>query len=122
MRVPLTWLREYCDPELEVEGVAERLTGPYADAGVSVVKNFVALNFSTRGFYGYPTNNVTIDGMVARGDESQLNNQYNYVQGINFDDYMTHNLVIQNADIQGMAVGIEAPFMVGRTPTMATTG
>src|SRR5213082_3024670 len=26
MRAPLTWLREYCDPELEVEGVAERLT------------------------------------------------------------------------------------------------
>jgi hypothetical protein len=94
---------------------------PYADAGVSVVKNFVAWNFSTRGFYGYPTNNVTIDGMVARGDTSQLSNQYNYVQGINFDDYMTHNLVIQNADIQGMAVGINAPFMVGRVPTMDTT-
>jgi hypothetical protein len=57
----------------------------------------------------------------VRGDESQLNNQYMYVTGINFDDYMTHNLVIQNADIQGMATGIEAPFMVGRTSAMDTT-
>jgi hypothetical protein len=85
------------------------------------VKNFVAWNFSTRGFYGYPTNNVTIDGLVIRGDESQLSNQYNYVTGVNFDDYMTHGLVIQNANIQGMATGIEAPFMVGRTSTMDTT-
>jgi hypothetical protein len=93
----------------------------YSDAQVSVVKNFVAWNFSTRGFYGYPTNNVTIDGMVVRGDESQLSNQYNYVTGINFDDYMTRNLIIQNSNIQGMATGIEAPFMVGRVSAMDTT-
>jgi hypothetical protein len=34
---------------------------------------------------------------------------------------MTHNLVIQNVDIQGMATGIDVPFMVGRGPTMDTT-
>jgi phenylalanyl-tRNA synthetase beta chain len=26
MRVPLTWLREYCDPDLDVKGIEERLT------------------------------------------------------------------------------------------------
>jgi len=26
MRVPLPWLREYCDPDLDVAGVEERLT------------------------------------------------------------------------------------------------
>jgi hypothetical protein len=57
----------------------------------------------------------------VRGDESQLNNQYMYVTGINFDDYMTHNLVIQNADIQGMATGIESPFMVGRGTSVMDT-
>jgi PKD repeat protein len=93
----------------------------YSDAQVSVVKNFVAWNFTTRAIYGYPTNNVTIDGAVIRGDTSLLGNQYNYVTGINFDDYMTRNLVIQNSDIQGMATGINAPFMVGRVSTMDTT-
>jgi PKD repeat protein len=94
---------------------------PYADAQVSVVKNFVAWNIGTRAIYGYPTNNLTIDGAVILGDQSLDSNGYNYSQGINFDDYMTRNLVIKNADIEGMTTGIEAPFMVGRTSTMDTT-
>jgi len=94
---------------------------PYADAGVSTVKDFVAWNFSSKGIYGYPTNNLVIDGVVIRGNASALSNGYEYVTGIKFDDYMTHNLVIRNADIQGMASGIEAPMMVGRTLTMDTT-
>jgi phenylalanyl-tRNA synthetase beta chain len=47
MRVPLTWLREYCDPGLDVHGVEERLTmtGTKVEAihhhGVSAVERFV---------------------------------------------------------------------------------
>jgi phenylalanyl-tRNA synthetase beta chain len=47
MRVPLTWLREYCDPPLEVGGVEERLTmtGTKVEAihhhGVRALENFV---------------------------------------------------------------------------------
>jgi phenylalanyl-tRNA synthetase beta chain len=47
MRVPLTWLREYCDPPLEVGGVEERLTmtGTKVEAihhhGVKALENFV---------------------------------------------------------------------------------
>jgi hypothetical protein len=93
----------------------------YPDAQVSVVKNFTAWHFSSRAIYGYPVNNVTIDGLVVRGDVSSLANYYVYTTGINFDDYMTRNLVIQNVDIQGMATGINAPFMVGRVPAMDTT-
>jgi hypothetical protein len=86
---------------------------PHADFQVSVVIHFVAWNFSIRGFFGNPTNNVTIDCMVVRSDVSELSNQCNHVTGINFDDYMTHNLLIQNADIQGTATDIEAPFYGG---------
>jgi hypothetical protein len=93
----------------------------YTDAQVSVVKNLVAWNIGTRAFYGYPTNRLTIDGMVVRGDASYLSNGFNYTQGINFDDYMTRNLIIQNADIQDMYTGIESPFMVGRVTAMDTT-
>ncbi len=95
--------------------------GYYTDVQTSVIKNFVAWNFSHFAFYGYPTNNVTIDGMVIRGDASQLNNGNNPVTGIVFDDYMTHDLVVENSDIQGMGTGIYAPYMVGRTGTMDTT-
>jgi phenylalanyl-tRNA synthetase beta chain len=47
MRVPLTWLREYCDPELDVGGVAERLTmtGTKVEAvhhyGVAALEHFL---------------------------------------------------------------------------------
>src|SRR5438876_134587 len=47
MRAPLTWLREYCDPPLEVDGVAERLTmtGTKVEAidhhGVTAVEHFL---------------------------------------------------------------------------------
>jgi hypothetical protein len=93
----------------------------YSDAKLSTVETFTAWDFTTRGYYGYPSNNVTIDNMVVRGDESQLGSAYIYIQGINFDDYMTRNLVIQNCNIQGMATGVECPFMVGRVTAMDTT-
>jgi len=93
----------------------------YADAQVSIVKDFLAWNIGTRAFYGYPTDNLVINDMVVRGDTSYLSNGYNYSQGINFDDYMTRNLVIQNCDIQGMYTGINAPFMVGRVSATNTT-
>ncbi|HLH14440.1 MAG TPA: phenylalanine--tRNA ligase subunit beta [Solirubrobacteraceae bacterium] len=47
MRVPLPWLREYCDPELDVHGIEERLTmtGTKVEAihrhGVPSAENFV---------------------------------------------------------------------------------
>ncbi len=47
MRVPLKWLREYCDPDLDVKAVEERLTmtGTKVEAihhhGVSAVEKFV---------------------------------------------------------------------------------
>ena len=47
MRVPLTWLREYCSPDLDVNGIEERLTmtGTKVEAihhhGVGAVEHFV---------------------------------------------------------------------------------
>ncbi len=47
MRVPLDWLREYCDPALDVKGIEERLTmtGTKVEAihhhGVSAIEHFV---------------------------------------------------------------------------------
>jgi phenylalanyl-tRNA synthetase beta chain len=47
VRVPLTWLREYCDPPLDVRGIEERLTmtGTKVEAihhhGVRALENFV---------------------------------------------------------------------------------
>jgi hypothetical protein len=93
----------------------------YSDAQISVIKNLLVWNVYSKGVYFYPANNVTIDGLVVRGDASQLNSGSNYSTGVLSNDYMTHSLVIQNSDIQGMVTGIEAPMMVGRVSSMDTT-
>jgi hypothetical protein len=95
-------------------------TGPntfYPDAAPSVIKGLVEWHFAFRGFYGYQTNNLTLDGLVIRGDTANLNlgAQSVPIQGVHFDDYLTRNLTIQNADIQGMETGIQAPIYVGDT-------
>lgn len=55
---------------------------PCADAQVSVVKNFVAWNFTANGYFGYSSNNVTVDRLILRGDASQLNHAYSIVTGV----------------------------------------
>ena len=54
----------------------------YSDARVSVVKDLTAWHIGTRAFYGYPTNNLTIDGLVVRGDASFASNGYNYAETV----------------------------------------
>jgi PKD repeat protein len=85
------------------------------------VQGFRAWNFYGWGIFGYETNSLVIDGFVARGDPTALANAYENVTGIWFADYMTRNVDVRNADIQGMAVGIMTPTNVGRGPSGATT-
>lgn len=61
------------------------------------------------GYYGYETNNMTMDGFVVRGDPEVLENQFEIVQGLEFGDYMQRNLVVSNVDIQNMNTGIRLP-------------
>jgi len=58
------------------------------------------------GFYGYPTNNLTLANFVVRGNPDILTNRYQLVTGIDFADYMSRNLSIINADIQNVRNGI----------------
>jgi PKD repeat protein len=92
--------------------------------GLSLVENFHAWHVEN-GFFAYPINNVTFDGYVVRGDASHENNGQ-WSQGIYGVDYMTHNFVLQNSDIQGMFVGVNVPTKVGdvsdtgQTPALYT--
>lgn len=86
---------------------------PYADAKPSVVKDFIAWNFTHNGFYGYPLNNVTFDGWNLFGDASLLSNTNNETTGINFSDYMGHNFTVQNCNFQGLNGGITTPRNFG---------
>src|SRR5262249_50662706 len=92
-----------------------------AKGNAGTVKDFTVWHHHGWGFFGYESNNLVIDGFTARGDASVLVNPYEGVTGLWFADYMTRNLVIRNADIQGLAVGIMTPTNVGRAMPGATT-
>jgi hypothetical protein len=85
---------------------------PHGSAGT--LKNSVVWNQYDAGYFTYETNNLVIDGFVARGDASQLSDPYNYTQGLFFGDYMTRNAIVKNLDIQDEGTGIRVPSNVGR--------
>lgn len=81
--------------------------------GESVVRDFRAWHIARYGFYGYPMSKVTFDGYVFRGDPSVLANVNENVMGMWFGDYMTKDLVVRRADIQGARYGIIDPYFGG---------
>ena len=80
--------------------------------GESVIKDFHAWNTRDHGFFFYPVNNVIIDGFVGRN--SFAFNGFAGI-GIYFADYLSANITIRNADIQGFTHGIAVPNKVGDT-------
>ena len=61
------------------------------------------------GYYGYETNNLTLDNFVIRGDEAALQFQFERPRGLEFSDYMQRNMVVRNADIQNVHFGMRLP-------------
>jgi PKD repeat protein len=85
------------------------------NGGNSVVKDFLGWHISRYGFYGYPMADVTFDGYTIRGNKAVLSNRHEFLTGMWFGDYMTKDVVIRNADIQGMRTGIVDPYFGGYT-------
>jgi hypothetical protein len=77
----------------------------------SVVKDFRVWNHFQYGFFGYPADHLTLDHFVARGNVAMEKSGADYALGIWFNDYLNRDLVIKNADIQGLDVGIWAPMV-----------
>lgn len=85
---------------------------PRGDAGV--IKDLHVWHHHNWGFFGYETNNLTIDGLVARGNTNLR--PENLATGMWFGDYYQKGLIITNANIQGMSMGIQTPgFSDGQT-------
>src|SRR5438067_890212 len=68
----------------------------------SVVKNFQVWNIHCNGYFAYETSNLTIDGFVGRGNFASPAGT-----ALFFGDYSTNNVIITNADIQGMGTGVD---------------
>jgi hypothetical protein len=81
--------------------------------GPSTVKDHTQWHISRYGFYGYAMNNVTFDGWTHYGYKPALANGYEWFKSFHFEDYITRNLVIRNANIQNERTGITVPAKTG---------
>ena len=79
------------------------------DSCTSLVKDFRLWHHHRWGYFGYETNQLTLDGFVHRGDVDILSNQYESVTAFQLEDYMQRRLTIRNADVQGAAYGMIGP-------------
>ena len=75
----------------------------------SQLESFNVWHHHRWGFYGYETNNMTLDGFVVRGDADALRNGFELVRGLEFSDYLQRNLLISSADIQNQRTGMRLP-------------
>ncbi len=85
------------------------------DVPVSTFLNTRMWNVGVLGFYGYGENRVTFDGWVHYNDPSRLTSQHENAPSFYFGDYIARNIVIRQADIQGLRIGIYAPIKAGDT-------
>ncbi len=81
---------------------------PLAGQLETVVKNLKIWHVYNKGVYLYPGQKVTFDGLKIRGNYTALSRSSG--DGVFFADYMAKDIVIRNADIQGMQQGIIAPM------------
>jgi len=74
------------------------------------ISNFRVWNAWRNGVTGLPTDKLLVDSVVVRGDKSVLTNEYENPVGVWFANYMSKSIVVRNANVQGMRVGVASPF------------
>ena len=68
---------------------------------------------SRSGVAGTPTDTLVVDRVTIRGDQSILASQVENPAGVWLSDYAAKTIVVRNADVQGMRIGISSPFYQG---------
>ena len=82
---------------------------------VSTFLNTRMWHVGVLGFYGYGENRVTFDGWVHYNDPAQLVSPHENPKSFYFGDYLARNIIIRQADIQGLRIGVMAPIKAGDT-------
>jgi hypothetical protein len=78
-----------------------------------VVTNFRVWHPSRHGVTGTPTDKVIVDHLTVRGDKSVLTSDAENPVGVWFSNYVAKSVIVRDADIQGMRVGVASPFYPG---------
>jgi hypothetical protein len=79
------------------------------------ISNFAVWHASRHGVTGTPTDTLTVDRITARGDPSMLADPLEKPVGLWFGDYRAANIVVSNADVEGVRIGVSSPFFYSQT-------
>jgi hypothetical protein len=65
---------------------------------------------------------LVVEKLIARGDLTILSSAVENPVGVWVGDYASKNVVVRNADIQGMRIGVSSPFFYGHPSESSGAG
>jgi hypothetical protein len=77
------------------------------------ITSFRVWHPSRQGVIASATDSMIVDRIIVRGDTSILTTDLENPVGVWFSNYVAKSVVVRNADIQGMRVGVGSPFYPG---------
>ena len=80
-----------------------------------VLRNSRVWHSSRHAVTAFPTDRLTIEGLVSRGDRTVLADNAENPTGIWFTDYAAKSVNVRSVNIQGLRVGVASPFFHNST-------
>ena len=80
------------------------------------ISDFTVWHPSHHGFTGIPPEQLSLDQLTVRGDPSVLSDPAEAPVGVSIANYISRDVTVTNANVQGMRVGILSPFFYNQTP------
>jgi hypothetical protein len=78
-----------------------------------LISKVTVWNVARNGIIGLPSAQLVIDGLVARGDAAVLTDAQENPTGVWLGNYIGREIVVRNADVEGLRTGIASPFVSG---------
>ena len=78
-----------------------------------LISKVTVWNVARNGIIGLPSAQLVIDGLVARGDVAVLADAQENPTGVWLGNYIGREIVVRNADVEGLRTGVASPFVSG---------
>jgi hypothetical protein len=80
------------------------------------IANFTVWHASRHGLAATPTEKLAIENLTALGDAAALGGANENPTGVWVANYASRDVVVRNANVQGLRVGVASPFFYGQGP------
>jgi hypothetical protein len=86
------------------------------------ITKFTVWHASRSGVAATPIDKLVVDQLTVRGDQALLASSEENAAGVWIANYTARNVVIANANVQGVRIGVTSPFFYGKGEDSATSG